>query len=330
MRCKLLLLTLALLALPLYSQRSDSWRDPSPHTVRFITVDQNVRLEVLDWGGTGKPVVLLAGGAYTAHEFDEFAPKLRTKCHCHVYGITRRGFGASGFSKPENPTDRLRDDVLAVIDELELKKPVLVGHSFAGAEMSAVANAYPDRVAGLVYLEAAYPYAFNNGEGPSMKEFEISGPPGLKRSESDLASFSALRKWYAEANGFWIPEAEFRQLWESDLLGRPTKERSFPGSQLFAPILTSKKAYTNIPVPALVIFAIPHVLGNLKSNDPAVREAANAYLTALNAAKERQAKALERGVPTAHVVRLRGAHFIFLSNEVETLREMRSFLRGLK
>jgi pimeloyl-ACP methyl ester carboxylesterase len=39
--------------------------------------------------------------------------------------------------------NRLRDDVLAVIDKLELKKPVLVGHSFAGAEMSAVANSYP-------------------------------------------------------------------------------------------------------------------------------------------------------------------------------------------
>ena len=33
---------------------------------------------------------------------------------------------------------------------------------------------------------------------------------------------------------------------------------------------------------------------------------------------------------TARVVRLRGARYVFLSNERETLREMRTFLVGLK
>jgi hypothetical protein len=45
---------------PLHSQQPDSWQDPSPHAVQFVAVDQNVRLEVLDWGGTGRTVVLLA------------------------------------------------------------------------------------------------------------------------------------------------------------------------------------------------------------------------------------------------------------------------------
>jgi hypothetical protein len=40
----------------------------------FVIVDEGVRLEVLDWGGTGTPVVLLTGG-HTAHVYDEFAPK---------------------------------------------------------------------------------------------------------------------------------------------------------------------------------------------------------------------------------------------------------------
>jgi len=60
---------------------------PSPHAVRFVTVEKGVRLEALDWGGSGSPVVLLAGGGNTAHVFDEFAPKL-TSDH-HVYGINR-------------------------------------------------------------------------------------------------------------------------------------------------------------------------------------------------------------------------------------------------
>src|SRR5690242_17473939 len=66
----------ALIFTPAYSQASALWRDPSSHTVRLVTVERGVRLEVLDWGGSGKPVVLLAGGGNTAHVFDEFAPKL--------------------------------------------------------------------------------------------------------------------------------------------------------------------------------------------------------------------------------------------------------------
>ena len=123
----------SVLALRPGAQSSGAQRDPSPHQVRWVTVDSSVKLEVLDWGGTGTPIVLLAGGGNTAHVFDEFAPKL-TSNH-HVYGITRRGFGASGFSTSENPLDRLRDDVLTVIGALKLKRPVLVGHSIAGAEV---------------------------------------------------------------------------------------------------------------------------------------------------------------------------------------------------
>ena len=145
---------------PLHSQHPDSWRDPSPHTVQFVKVHKHIRLEVLDWGGSGKPVILLAGGGDTAHVFDEFAPKLTA--NCRVYGITRRGFGASTYSPLDKGGDRLGEDVLAVIRALRLNKPVLVGHSIAGAELSSVATLQPNSIAGVVYLEAAYPYAFDN------------------------------------------------------------------------------------------------------------------------------------------------------------------------
>jgi pimeloyl-ACP methyl ester carboxylesterase len=313
-----------------YSQEFVSWRDASPHTVRFVTVEENVRLEVLDWGGAGRSVVLLAGGGNTAHVFDELAPKLATDYH--VYGITRRGFGASGFSASDNPVDRLRDDVFAVLGTLKLDRPVLVGHSIAGAELSAVASSHSDRVAGLIYLEAGYPYAFDNGKGPKMKEFGTAGPRLPNPNESDLASFSSLQKWDAEVFGFPSPEAELRQTWDADSSGRPRKARNFPGAQAFAAIMTSDRAYTRIPVPALVIFALPHVPESWidKSTDPTTREAARIYYAGIDAATERQAKALEEGVPTARVIRLRGAHYIFLSNEPDVLREMRAFLAGLK
>ena len=67
-------------ALPLELGRAtedSSWRrDRTPHTIQFVTVENNVKLEVVDWGGSGPPLALLAGQTNNAHGFDKFAPKL--------------------------------------------------------------------------------------------------------------------------------------------------------------------------------------------------------------------------------------------------------------
>ena len=88
-------------------------------------MDDGVRLEVLEWGGTGRPLVLLAGLGFTAHAYGDFAPKLTA--NYHVYGITRRGFGASSVPADGYDADRLADDVVAVLDSLKLTRPVLAG-----------------------------------------------------------------------------------------------------------------------------------------------------------------------------------------------------------
>lgn len=121
---------------PGLAQQAAVWKDDSSHESSLIPVSQDVRLEVLDWGGIGRPLVLLAGGGDTAHVFDDFAPKLTDDFH--VYGITRRGFGASGFAPPTAAADTFGDDVLAVLDTLKLESPVLVGHSIAGQELSSI------------------------------------------------------------------------------------------------------------------------------------------------------------------------------------------------
>src|SRR5437879_12917293 len=64
-------------------------RDESPHTVHFVTVDGNVKLEVLDWGCSGRAVVLLGGLGDTEYGFEAFAPKLANICHVSV--LPRRG-----------------------------------------------------------------------------------------------------------------------------------------------------------------------------------------------------------------------------------------------
>lgn len=312
-------------AAPLRSPQPADWKDPSTHVQRFVTTSDNVRLEVLDWGGSGRPLVLLPGGGNTAHVFDDFASKLTADFH--VYGITRRGFGESGFASPAAGADTYGDDVLAVLDALKLEKVVLVGHSIGGQELGSVATRYPARVAALVYLEAAYPYAFANGKGPTTNDFQgLRGPQPPPPGDADLASVAALRQYLVRTQGFASPEAEIRQQRPIGPDGHLGKQRNFPG---YATLLSGMKQYVDVRVPALILIAQPHGLGRWvdSSTDPAVRAQATAYTAALSALTARQMQIVEAVAPTARIVTLPGAdHYVYLSHEADVLREMRTFL----
>ena len=317
--------------LPLHAQSGTPWKDPSRHAVRFVSVGNGVRLEVLDWGGSGRAVVLLAGGGDTAHVFDDFAPQLTT--HNHVYGITRRGFGASGYADAENVGDRLGEDVLAVIDALKLDKPILVGHSIAGAELSWMANAHADRIAGAVYLEAGYSYAFDDGKGASALDMmKLKAPQSPPPTAADLVNFKALQRYDDRTDGFEFPEGELREERQTNPEGTVGNFRDPPGGSMLMKLLSGGQKYTRIPVPSLFIFANPHSLGAWidSSADASVRSDAKAYYTALRAMTEKQQKSVESGVPTARVITIpHGNHFVFLSNETECLRAVQAFLSKL-
>ena len=151
-----------------------AWKDPSPHSARTVAVEPDVKLEVLDWGGPSagdsRALVFVPGLGNTAHIFDALAPKLAARYR--VLGVTRRGFGASSVPASGYGADRLGDDVLAVMQQLGVHKPVVVGHSFGGEELSSIGSRHPESVAGLIYLEAAYSYAFY---APGIEP--IPGPP---------------------------------------------------------------------------------------------------------------------------------------------------------
>src|SRR5438445_13505339 len=116
---------LAIVALAQAPVTAQQWRDPSPHRVRFITVEENVQLEVLDWGGSGRALVLLAGLGNTAHVYDEFAPKLADACH--IYGINRRGHGSSSHPQSGYTSARLEEDVRSVLEAVCWADPGLFG-----------------------------------------------------------------------------------------------------------------------------------------------------------------------------------------------------------
>jgi non-heme chloroperoxidase len=289
-----------------------------------------VSLEVLDWGGSGRPLVLLAGLGNTAHIFDKFVLKLTPTYH--VFGITRRGFGASSAPSPSAEAysaDRLGDDVLAVLDALKLTRPVLAGHSLAGEELSSVGSRHPERVSGMIYLDAGYSYAYYDH---SRGDLEIDLNDLQKKLEQlqpgngPQDSRQLIEELLAETlPGF---ERDLKEM-QKKLADAPSTQP--PMAQLQVPpinqaIMKGRQKYTDIRVPVLAIYALPHASGQ-SFKDDAARAAADAKDEATTGV---QAKAFESGVRTARIVRLPHAnHYVFLSNEADVLREMNAFLANL-
>jgi pimeloyl-ACP methyl ester carboxylesterase len=117
-------------------------------------VEPGVKLEVLDWGGSGEPVLLLAGHGDTGHIFDDFAPRLAHGLR--VFAVTRRGFGASAQPQQGYDLAKLVQDIARVVDSLKLDRVHLAGHSIAGDEMTRFALTFPEKLGKLIYMEAAY------------------------------------------------------------------------------------------------------------------------------------------------------------------------------
>jgi non-heme chloroperoxidase len=336
--CRLFLpLGLALFAtdgLSGYAQESAAWRDPSNHQVKFVYVEDDVRLEVLDWGGSGRPLVLLAGLGYTAHVFDGFAEKLTDTYH--VYGITRRGYGAS--SRPESgyTEERLTEDDLRVFDSLKLTAPVVVGHSIAGNELSQLGIHQYERIGGVGYLDAL------NDSSDDWTEYDALSaklPKVMRKppspSPSDLKSFPAFRDWRMRTHGVAYPEAELRIDFAQNPDGS-VGNRVTPGSVPQAIMAGGgKHDYSKIRVPVLAFVTYSEtpqeqIQENLITDATDRTIVAAVYGTYVGMTKNR-IKRINSAAGGAHVIELWGAnHFVFLSNETEVLREMRAFLTILK
>ena len=328
---------LAIVALAQAPVTAQQWRDPSPHRVRFVTVEENVQLEVLDWGGSGRALVLLAGLGNTAHVYDEFAPKLADACH--IYGITRRGHGSSSHPESGYTAARLAEDVRVVLDAIQVTDPVLLGHSYGGEELTALATRYPTRVAGLVYLDGAADRTPSSSAvtDPVIREFRKNFPPqGMpKMTESDLASYPAVQAyWRKWAVGVTLPEAEMRQLFMATPDGKVSRSR-MPGS-LSRAILAGveKPDFATIKVPVLSFVAMRSVADCLRSiqrEDDAARAACAETTAWSRTFREARDKDFQRIVSEAQVVELPDAnHYIFISNEEDVQRELRAFLGRLR
>lgn len=297
--------------------------------VQFVEVQPGVKLEVLDWGGSGRPLVFLAGLGNTAHIFENFAPRFTDRFH--VYGITRRGFGAS--SKPE-PTDanysadRLGEDVVAMIDALHLQRPVLAGHSIAGEELSWVGSHDPQKVAGLIYLDAAAGFAYYD---PARGDIQVDLLDVKRRLDAfragavyDRAFVDGLRESVAQLHRD-LDEESVRLAEMAEVPPPP------PPPPIPLAIWFGMEKFTKIEAPAMAIFACPHDM------TPAFRGPLAHDVMAQTAMRANDlqrctdwANSFERAMPADPVVRIADAsHFVFVSNPDAVERAMRDFLGKL-
>jgi pimeloyl-ACP methyl ester carboxylesterase len=309
------------------------WTDPSPHHVRFIPVAHNVRLEVLDWGGNGPPLVFLTGLGDAAHVFDDFA--LRFRDAFHVYGITRRGFGAS--SRPDSGYDAATraHDIVTVLDSLHIHRAALVGHSIAGDELSKVGETYPSRVRALIYLDA---YDYGPTRIAELGEVKMPAsmvfPPPM--TSADSASPSAVTAYYSRLVGGKYPEAEVRTEVTFDSDGRLKGDA--PSAQVVPKVSagTEPSAFARITAPALGVFAVkdrpPAWFRDAYAGlDSAARSQADRYRAHMMAWNKEGRDRFRAELVHGTVIELHGAdHYVYLTNPDQVERAMRDFIAQLR
>jgi len=133
-----------------------------PRSQRVPACD-GIELHVLSWSDAGVPLILLHGFGNDAHVWDDFAPAVAPYYHTLAFDL--RGHGDSSRDpKLRYDHESMASDVIAVTEVLGVGRFVLVGHSMGGRLAMRVAGKYPERLAGLVIVDA----------GPELDERGVS------------------------------------------------------------------------------------------------------------------------------------------------------------
>jgi pimeloyl-ACP methyl ester carboxylesterase len=306
-----------------------NWRDAAPHQVNSISVDEGVQLEVLDFGGTGSPIVLLPGLGATAHSYDELGALLAQKHR--VIAMTRRGSGDS--SKPDFgfDTPRLAQDVLEVMDAMKLPKVVLVGHSVAGDELTWLGGHHPDRFNGLVYLDAAYNRATDKSAPAAMRLRELNRlmPPEPPFPPQSLLNYDAATRMLLDRGHVRMPEGELiAALHMNDpyFAGTPTIDGR---TQQAMQAALQVPDYAAVKIPALAIYAFQNETLSpwYDPNDKELMANLTERTRLLDALKRENIELFRRNVKKGQVLEMPNSrHYIIQSNQREVLEAIEKFV----
>jgi pimeloyl-ACP methyl ester carboxylesterase len=297
----------------------------------MLAVGEGVRLQYLDWGGSGETVVLLPGLGNTAYIYTDFAPRLAARGFRPV-ALTRRGHGRSSQPAGGYEPDSLANDIRVLLDTLGVPRAHVVGHSFAGVEMTRFATRHPDRLGKLVYLDAAYDRQMQfASERP-----DPSSPP--RPSAEDRASWESLLAFFRRPDHYYgrvwsaATEADIRERHAPDPDGR-LQDRT-PGRVYGAIIATATQSppdYSGIRAPVLSYYALATTEELLPPDAPAARrDSARAYEREVIQPWTRASIGqLRSALPAARIVELPGTyHHHFIQHLERTADEVAAFLRS--
>jgi non-heme chloroperoxidase len=130
-----------------------------------LTMKDGAEIYFKDWG-TGQPVVFSHGWPLDADAWEDqmlFLGSRGYRCIAH----DRRGHGRSSQPWNGNDMDTYADDVAALVEELDLKKVVHIGHSTGGGEVARYIGRHgTKRVAGAVLIGAVPPIMLKTAANP--------------------------------------------------------------------------------------------------------------------------------------------------------------------
>lgn len=299
------------------------WADPSPHTSGFVTAN-GVRLNYLDWGGTGPALILIHGFGDNPHAFDGLAPAFTDRFRVLAYA--RRGHGRSEARGPFDMAT-LTEDLRQFMDSLGIERAHLVGWSMGGNEITWMAGTHPDRVGRLVYFDAGYDWG-----DPAVQAAFAAFPVPFNPAPEDLVSLEAFRAHHLD---LWFPavadpsgmEAYVRDL--VDVLPDGSVRLRMGDSTfnaIAAELFGTRRDYTAIRAPALSIYS--ETFFDVTAAEPAQR--------ALNLAWEREhftpfrnasMERIRSELPGVEVLTVPGTHadFVITARE-QVVAAMRRFL----
>jgi len=150
-----------------------------------------------DVTGAGQPLVLSHGFGASAAMFESNLPALSARCRVVTWDL--RGHGKS--DSPADPAcyqaASALDDMTALLDELEIERAVLGGHSLGGYLSLDFTIAHPDRVAGLILIDTGP--GFRNDDARDAWNARAEGT-ATRLGEKGVAALGSSAELHADAH----------------------------------------------------------------------------------------------------------------------------------